>query len=256
MISIASRRAAVASQGRVEPRSRLVAPLACSAEHIALARRLASSSAVLLLNKPTSNRNSLLPLRAGDVVALVGSACDAAHEIDVEKDDWMKADYYVMGGSGRVVSDRAGEEDHAGSAHLSPIRTRVRPPPLSHLISPSPHEYIIPFFRTSSPNPLLAPSAHFLARSNSLMPCQPKHIPAYLSRMLTTALQPRHHLSHQHIFQTARHNCSAAHSPQIDQPPPPPPPPPPLPPPPPTAVATTAAAAATTTTTNTAAVSA
>ncbi|KAL3923208.1 MAG: hypothetical protein SGPRY_004295 [Prymnesium sp.] len=97
---------------------------ATSAEHIALARRLASSSAVLLLNKPTSNRNSLLPLRAGDVVALVGSACDAAHEIDVEKDDWMKADYYAR-------------------------RTMLA----AHTSAPSAHEYDHPPSLTSSPHP-------------------------------------------------------------------------------------------------------
>ena len=48
-----------------------------------------------------------LPLRQSDRVALVGTACDAPHSIDVDRSDWTAADYYVIGGSGRVVSDRA-----------------------------------------------------------------------------------------------------------------------------------------------------
>mgnify|MGYP003329565579 CR=1 FL=1 len=43
-------------------------------------------------------------LHAGAKVAVVGPACGAVHSIDVEADDWKAGDYYVTGGSGRVVS--------------------------------------------------------------------------------------------------------------------------------------------------------
>ncbi|KAL1508433.1 hypothetical protein AB1Y20_004537 [Prymnesium parvum] len=87
---------------------------ATSEAHISLARRLGASSAVLLKNSElpkssqagSTDRQNVLPLRLNDVVALIGSACDAPHDIDVTG-DWMQADYYVMGGSGRVVSNRA-----------------------------------------------------------------------------------------------------------------------------------------------------
>lgn len=88
---------------------------ATSSEHVALARRIAAESAVLLLNRdlPSTSkivsptRKRALPLQPHDAVALLGSVCDSRHSIDVEKDDWTASDYYVMGGSGRVVSDRA-----------------------------------------------------------------------------------------------------------------------------------------------------
>jgi beta-glucosidase len=79
----------------------LYARNATSEAHAALAREVASASAVLL-----KNEGGVLPLRSGSSIALVGSACGAAHDIDPEG-DWTAGDYYVVGGSGRVVSDRA-----------------------------------------------------------------------------------------------------------------------------------------------------
>jgi len=79
---------------------------ATSDEHVALARRIAAESAVLLKNDVTNGAGTL-PLPPGATLALAGSACAAPHQIDVEADDWKRGDYYVVGGSGRVVSDRA-----------------------------------------------------------------------------------------------------------------------------------------------------
>lgn len=85
---------------------------ATSDAHVQLARRVAAASAVLLKNDPIYSEHfeqaeRALPLRRGARVALVGSACGAPHSIDVESVDWAAGDYYVVGGSGRVVSDRA-----------------------------------------------------------------------------------------------------------------------------------------------------
>lgn len=74
-----------------------------SAAHVALARKIGAESAALL-----KNADGVLPINASSQrVALVGSACGAAHSIDTEKADWTVGDYYVVGGSGRTVSDRA-----------------------------------------------------------------------------------------------------------------------------------------------------
>ena len=37
-------------------------------------------------------------------VALVGAACARKHTIDADRADWKEGDYYVTGGSGRVVA--------------------------------------------------------------------------------------------------------------------------------------------------------
>ncbi|KAL1522272.1 hypothetical protein AB1Y20_017266 [Prymnesium parvum] len=79
----------------------LYAADATSAAHDALARRLAASSAVLL-----KNERRALPLRAGATVALLG-ACDARHGMAPSSSAWDAADYYVIGGSGRVISRKA-----------------------------------------------------------------------------------------------------------------------------------------------------
>ena len=75
---------------------------ASTPEHITLARTIAAQSVILL-----KNERSVLPLPRGARVAMAGSACGAGHSIDVEADDWKAGDYYVVGGSGRVVSNRA-----------------------------------------------------------------------------------------------------------------------------------------------------
>lgn len=73
---------------------------ATSSAHDALARTIAADSVVLL-----KNEHATLPLPATAKVAVVGPACGAAHQIDVEGQDWKVGDYYVTGGSGRVVSN-------------------------------------------------------------------------------------------------------------------------------------------------------
>ena len=75
---------------------------ATSDAHVALARTIASHAAILL-----KNDGDVLPLPPSATVAVVGSACGATHSIDVEKDDWKTGDYYVVGGSGRVVAASA-----------------------------------------------------------------------------------------------------------------------------------------------------
>ena len=91
--------------------------VATRASHVQLARHVAASSAVLL-----KNAGGLLPLRSTHVVALVGSACDAPHAIDTEAAGWERGDYYVVGGSGRVVSDRAASIRVALERRGVPIR--------------------------------------------------------------------------------------------------------------------------------------
>lgn len=68
--------------------------------HRALAQDLASQGAVLL-----KNEDGVLPLRSTGKVAVIGTACDARHHINL--DDWLDADYYVVGGSGRVAAGKA-----------------------------------------------------------------------------------------------------------------------------------------------------
>eukprot|EP00443_Scrippsiella_acuminata_P110242 CAMPEP_0115724212 /NCGR_PEP_ID=MMETSP0272-20121206/80658_1 /TAXON_ID=71861 /ORGANISM="Scrippsiella trochoidea, Strain CCMP3099" /LENGTH=256 /DNA_ID=CAMNT_0003167421 /DNA_START=1 /DNA_END=767 /DNA_ORIENTATION=- len=72
---------------------------ATNAEHQALARELATQSVLLL-----KNEKGMLPLGAGvKRIALLGSACDATHDIEGMLRDWARGDYYAVGGSGRVI---------------------------------------------------------------------------------------------------------------------------------------------------------
>lgn len=67
--------------------------------HIRLAHEVAAASVVMLQN------DGVLPLARGLQVLVVGSAC--AYEQDVNRDwGWDEGDYYVNGGSGRVLSPR------------------------------------------------------------------------------------------------------------------------------------------------------
>jgi beta-glucosidase len=69
-------------------------------EHRTFAQDLASQGAVLLRNE-----NNVLPLKSSGKVAVIGQACDLRHHINI--DDWLDADYYVVGGSGRVAAETA-----------------------------------------------------------------------------------------------------------------------------------------------------
>lgn len=87
--------------------------MATSDAHLALARRLAAEGAVLLKNDAAPRRRGgagspgrVLPLRAGQTVAVVGSACDARPVHLTWATRWTDGDYYSIGGSGRVLSNR------------------------------------------------------------------------------------------------------------------------------------------------------
>jgi beta-glucosidase len=71
-----------------------------SVEHQNLARAIAGESAILL-----KNDNNVLPLKRGSRVAVVGSACNADNRVTGLS--WDQGSYYVVGGSGRVLSTRA-----------------------------------------------------------------------------------------------------------------------------------------------------
>ena len=69
-----------------------------SPEHDELAIEIATSSAVLL-----QNDDAVLPISNGSIVALVGKGCYDPHELKPDA-FWMDGDYYVVGGSGRVLT--------------------------------------------------------------------------------------------------------------------------------------------------------
>ena len=78
---------------------KLYAKNATSAAHRALARDLAADSVVLLKNE------NVLPLEAVKI-AVVGGACAAEHDPGTLLATWDRGDYYVVGGSGRVIAPR------------------------------------------------------------------------------------------------------------------------------------------------------
>jgi len=80
-------------------------------EHATLARQLAASSTVLLKNSPrlfgtAVSSQRVLPLQQLEQVAVVGSACAQQQDISAMVDDWTSANYYVVGGSGRVIPSK------------------------------------------------------------------------------------------------------------------------------------------------------
>ena len=84
---------------------------ATSDEHAQLANEMAAAAAVLLKNAEVPRGSAYggvtgraLPLPAGATVALIGSACNASHDIDAMMQHYAIGDYYVVGGSGRVLS--------------------------------------------------------------------------------------------------------------------------------------------------------
>ena len=85
----------------------MLAANATSVAHTALARQVAARSAILLKNERVQGGRRALPLQPGATLALIGSACDASHSIDPERSDWTDGDYYVVGGSGRVIAAHA-----------------------------------------------------------------------------------------------------------------------------------------------------
>ena len=54
-------------------------------------------------NGPNGPDGPTLPLKTGSTVAVVGSACDAPNEIEDMNAKWNLGNYYVVGGSGRVI---------------------------------------------------------------------------------------------------------------------------------------------------------
>jgi len=81
---------------------------ATSTEHAALSQNVAEQGVLLL-----QNNHKALPLRSNVSknwpenpplkVAVVGSACDAPNDIDAMLAKWDLGNYYVIGGSGRVI---------------------------------------------------------------------------------------------------------------------------------------------------------
>ena len=78
----------------------LYARNATSPAHVELAADIAAAGTVLL-----KNDGNVLPLRANATVAVMGAACDAPNDIAgmLPSLKWNVGNYYVMGGSGRVI---------------------------------------------------------------------------------------------------------------------------------------------------------
>ncbi|GMI10032.1 hypothetical protein TrLO_g15347 [Triparma laevis f. longispina] len=72
---------------------------ATSPSHSSLALSIATQSVALL-----KNSDSVLPITGPKTIAVVGSACDAGNNISAMLKVWDLGNYYVMGGSGRVIA--------------------------------------------------------------------------------------------------------------------------------------------------------
>jgi len=71
-----------------------------TSEGLSLARRIARESGVLLQNDGALPFDGTKEL----TLAVVGSACDASNDIDVQLATWDLGTYYTVGGSGRVIA--------------------------------------------------------------------------------------------------------------------------------------------------------
>ncbi|KAL1499610.1 hypothetical protein AB1Y20_011809 [Prymnesium parvum] len=99
---------------------RLLRTNATSARHVALAEEAAAASVVLLKNAPRADGRPPLPLRPADRVALLGSACVARQHAALASAPWDESDYFSLGGSGRVVSDKGRSiRDELEARHVS-----------------------------------------------------------------------------------------------------------------------------------------
>jgi beta-glucosidase len=79
----------------------LYSVVATNSAHVALARTIASNSAQLLSNDKTLPLDKLAP---GSTIAVIGSACDSDYKLNALTNTWNLGNYYVLGGSGRVIN--------------------------------------------------------------------------------------------------------------------------------------------------------
>jgi beta-glucosidase len=84
--------------------SYLYSAVATNSAHVTLARTIASNSAQLLMND--KNVLPLDKLPAGSTIALLGSVCDSDYNLNALTSTWNLGNYYVLGGSGRVINPK------------------------------------------------------------------------------------------------------------------------------------------------------
>jgi beta-glucosidase len=72
-----------------------------SEAHTKLAQEVAAASVVML-----QNDGDVLPMSRSARVLVLGSACSAAQVTTMADLGWNQGDYYVIGGSGRILTDR------------------------------------------------------------------------------------------------------------------------------------------------------
>mmetsp|Transcript_37405 Transcript_37405/g.83524 ORF Transcript_37405/g.83524 Transcript_37405/m.83524 type:complete len:442 (+) Transcript_37405:2-1327(+) len=81
--------------------------VATSPAHVDLARRIAARGVVMLKNSPLTDAEDsprVLPLQAGQKIALLGGACAWKPDPEQELKTWTEASYYSIGGTSRVLS--------------------------------------------------------------------------------------------------------------------------------------------------------